>query len=59
MDLGGLVKLASVACVNVPANIAFERGPPEVVGDGAVSGIKAFMAELVMSGADESEALLE
>ena len=58
MDLDGLARLASMASVNIPANIVLKQEPPEVVGDDAASGIEALVAEFIVSGTDEGKALL-
>ena len=58
VDLDGLARLASMASVNIPANIVLKQEPPEVVGDDAASGIEALVAEFIVSGTDEGKALL-
>ena len=40
--------LTLMACLEIPSEIFVERRPPEVVGDGMLSGIESAMTKLVM-----------
>ena len=57
-NLGSLPELALVACVSVPLDILLERRPPEAIEEGAARRIKPFVAEVVVSVADQWESLV-
>lgn len=56
-DLGGLANLTLVAGVDVPLDVLFQQGPPEVIEEGAARGVEPFVTEVVMSISDKVKSL--
>ena len=56
-NLGGLSKLTLVASVDVPFDVVVDSGPPEVIEQGALSGVNTLVSEIVVGSVNDSESI--
>jgi hypothetical protein len=54
-DLTSLAQLADMTCFSIPVNVADHTGPPKALTDVGFGGVKCFMAEGVMHGANDGK----
>jgi hypothetical protein len=54
-DLTSLAQLADMTSFSIPVNIADHTGPPKVLTDMGLGGVKCFMAEGVVHGTNDGK----